>query len=193
VALILVVVTGGGSSGSSPSKTFTASPTAALDGAPIPPGKVAPEFTLTDQSGRRVSLRQLRGGVAVLTFLYSTCGAPCVVIAEQIRGALNELPKPAPVLIVSADPQTDTPATIAHFLDQVSLTGRVEYLSGSPAQLQTIWKAYKVVPASAGSSAFATYASVLLIDPKGEERVLFQSEQLTPEALSHDIGKLQNG
>ena len=193
VALIVLVVIGGGSSGKSPGKTFTASAPSAFDGAALPPGQEAPGFTLTDQHGKEISLSSLRGQVTVLTFLYSTCGAPCVVIAQQIRGALNELPKPVPVLIVSADPQGDTPASVMHFLAQVSLTGRVHYLSGTPAQLRAVWKAYKAVPASAGRSAFATYASVLLIDAKGDERVLFQSEELTPEALSHDIGKLQDG
>lgn len=194
VALIIVlVVIGGGSSGSSHAKTFTASPPSSFDGAALPKGQLAPEFTLTDQNGRQVSLEQFRGDVTVLSFLYSTCGAPCVVIAQQIRGALNELPKSVPVLIVSASPRRETAADIRRFLAQVSLTGRVHYLSGSPAQLKAIWKAYKVVPASAGRRAFADNASVLLIDGKDNERVLFQSEQLTPEALSHDIRELQTG
>jgi hypothetical protein len=34
---------------------------------------------------------------------------------------------------------------------------------------------------------------VLLIDSHGSRRVLFGQEQLTPEALAHDIGKLQAG
>jgi hypothetical protein len=34
---------------------------------------------------------------------------------------------------------------------------------------------------------------VLLIDRAGDERVQFGLEQLTPESLIHDIGKLQRG
>jgi hypothetical protein len=34
---------------------------------------------------------------------------------------------------------------------------------------------------------------VLLLDRAGRERVLFGIEQLTPESLAHDIGKLQAG
>ena len=52
---------------------------------------------------------------------------------------------------------------------------------------------FLVVPASAGRREFDKYASVLLIDPEGRERVLFEQEQLTPESLAHDIGKLQDG
>ncbi len=192
VALILAIAIGGAPGGSS-SKTLTASAGTGFDGAKLPTGRLAPGFALTDQGGQRVSLAASRGGVTVLTFLYTGCGAPCVVIAQQIRGALDELPKPVPVLIVSADPHADTPANVRRFLSAVSLSGRVRYLTGSLSQLRRIWRAYGVTPASAGRERFARYASVLLLDRQGQERVLFQSEQLTPEALSHDIGKLQNG
>ena len=53
----------------------------------------------------------------MLAFLYSDCGAACMLIAQQIRGALDELRAPAcRVLIVSADPAADTPAACARFL-----------------------------------------------------------------------------
>jgi hypothetical protein len=47
-----------------------------------------------------------------------------------------------------------------------------------------------VKPAGAGRSEFDRYASVLLLDAQGRERDLFEQEQLTPESLAHDIGKL---
>lgn len=162
-----------------------------FDGAALSPSPLAPEFTLTDQHGHTVSLSSLRGHVAVLTFLYSTCGATCVLIAQQIRGALDELPHPVPVLIVSADPGADTPASVARFLAQVSLTGRVQYLTGSSAQLRPIWRAYRVHPATVSRAAFDRFAFLLLLDARGRERVLFEPEVLTPESLAHDIRGLE--
>jgi protein SCO1/2 len=164
-----------------------------FDGAAIPPGPLASDFTLTDQHGRAVSLSSVRGHVAVLTFLYSTCGATCILIAQQIRGALDELAQPVPVLVVSANPAPDTPASVARFLAQVSLAGRVEYLTGSPAQLRSVWRAYRVHPAGVGRATFDRFAFLLLLDARGRERVLFEPEELTPESLAHDIGKLQAG
>jgi protein SCO1/2 len=164
-----------------------------FDGAAIPPGPLAPDFTLTDQDGRAVSLSSLRGHVAVVTFLYSTCGATCVLIAQQIRGALDELSFPVPTLIVSVDPRADTPASVARFLVQTSLAGRARYLSGSPAQLRPIWREYRVHPASAGRATFDRYAFLLLLDARGRERVLFEPQVLTPEALAHDVRRLRSG
>jgi protein SCO1 len=162
-------------------------PASKFAGAALPANITAPPFTLRDRQGRSVPLAQYRGHVVVLTFLYSTCGAPCVLIAQQIRGALDELPTPVPVLIVSADPASDSPARVRRFLSEGALTGRAQYLSGTPGQLRHLWTAYSVKPASAGPRVFSEYASVLLIDTSGAERVVFESEQLTPESLSHDI------
>jgi protein SCO1 len=166
---------------------------AGFDGAALPPGIAAPGFVLNDQYGRSVSLAGYRGRVTVLSFLYPTCGPTCILVAQQIRGALDQLSAPVPVLIISAEPAADTPANVARFLAKVGLGGRVEYLSGTRGQLQRLWRAYHITPPSSGRSAFDRAASVLLVDRDGRERVLFGVEQLTPESLAHDIGKLQRG
>lgn len=193
IALVAIFAAPSAHNNGAPSTApLQASSSSGFDGAAIPPSPLAPAFTLTDQNGHSVSLSSVRGHVAVLAFLYSTCGATCILIAQQIRGALDELPHSVPVLIVSADPATDTPASVARFLAEVSLTGRVRYLSGSPAQLRPIWRAYRVHPASAGRATFDKYAFLLLLDARGRERVLFEPEVLTPEALAHDIRRLQS-
>ncbi len=95
-----------------------------------------------------------------------------------------------PALLVSADPGVDTPTRERAFLARTSLTGRARYLNGTLAQLHPVWRSLRVVPASAGAHRFDEYASVFLLDRRGRERVIFQLEQLTPEALSHDVRKL---
>jgi protein SCO1 len=198
VALLAVIVvlalsgSGGSSTGISTQPAANGEPQ--LSGAPFPGNVIAPPFTLTNQHGARVSLGEYRGQVVVLSFLYTTCGDTCVLIGQQIRGALNELQEehvrlPA-VLIVSADPAADTPARVRRFLAAVSLTGRVQYLTGTPAQLRAVWRAYEVKPASDGRTIFDEYAPVLLIDRSGRKRELFESEELTPEGVSHDVGRL---
>jgi protein SCO1 len=180
---------GTSSTGASASVAENARSSSGFDGALLPPTE-ARSFTLTDQLGRRVSLSQYRGRVTVLTFLSSACHPTCPLIAQQIRGALDELGYPVPTLIVSADPAADTPADVRRFLSEASLNGRVEYLTGTHAELQPIWRAYDIVPAQLGNANSPHAASVLLIDRAGQKRDLFQVEQLTPEALAHDIRKL---
>ena len=94
---------------------------------------------------------------------------------------------------MSTDPEADTRASVSRFLDETSLTGRVEYLTGTTRQLRAVWRAYGVAPVSAGRTASEAQAPVLLIDRTGIERVGFSPEQITAEGLAHDIGKLQAG
>lgn len=91
-----------------------------FDGAALPSGVRAYPFTLTAVSapagrpvGMPVSLSAYRGQVVVLAFMYPACGATCILIAQQIRGALNELSRPATVIIVNADPASADPASSA--------------------------------------------------------------------------------
>jgi protein SCO1/2 len=202
-ALAFALLASKGAGGGSPSDAATATQTQSavqsgaagddFQGAELPGSRPAPAIELTDQYGRAVSLSRFRGQPVLVAFLYTSCGAQCVLIANQIRGALNELRKPIPVLLVSADPAADTPAAVRHFLAGVSLSGRVYYLTGSTAQLEPIWRAYRIRPGTEGERAFASSVSVLLVDAKGAERVLYGVEQLTPEGLAHDISRLDGG
>jgi protein SCO1 len=193
VALGLAFLAAGCSSQSSPGASAPAVQTGAsgFAGAALPPGPRPPAVTLSDQAGRRVSLSALHGRVSILAFLYTRCGAACTVIAQQIRGALDDLGGAVPVLIVSADPAADTPASVRAFLSRVGLSARVRYLTGSRAQLAAAWGAFHVVPPSAGRAAFARSAPVYVLDRAGRPRVIFQLEQLTPEGLAHDVRAAQ--
>jgi protein SCO1 len=187
----------GGSAGGQASTASVSAESASgpggFDGAELPGSEPAPDFTLRDQYGRSVSLSSFRGRPVILAFVYSTCGAVCAVIGQQIRGALNELSKPVAAVLVSAEPAADTPAAVRRYLASVSLTGRAEYLTGSPAQLQPVWRAYHVTPASKGRDAFVKYVSLMLIDGAGDERVLYSQEQITVEAIAHDVSRLEAG
>jgi hypothetical protein len=97
------------------------------------------------------------------------------LIAQQIRGALEELGSesrpPTPAVAISLDPIGDTPARVRAFRHAASLTGRMEYLTGSTAQLRPVWHAYAAVPSSAGAVAYERGAFVLLLDREGAPRV----------------------
>jgi len=191
-ALAIAVALGGPSNGSSkPSSPPQEGSTSGFDGALVPAGVRPLDFTLSDQHGRRVSLRRYRGQVTILTFLYSTCRDTCPLIAQQIRGALDDIGRTLPTLAVSVDPQADTRANVRGFLARASLTGRMEYLTGTRAQLKPIWRSYGILPESAGDAASDHSAYVLLIDRGGRERVSFPVEGLTPDNLAHDLRKLE--
>lgn len=160
----------------------------------VSPNVPPQDFSLTDQDGKRVSLRQYRGQVVVLTFLYSTCQDTCPVTASTIRGALDDLGHDVPSLAVSVDPANDTPESARKFLLARRLNDdRMRFLLGTRAQLEPVWQDYGISPQGdkGDDGAFEHSARVLLIDRRGRQRVAFPFNELTPEALASDIARLE--
>jgi protein SCO1 len=184
----------GGGAHRAPANASAVTPESAFAGAALPTPRPVPAFALRDTSGRAVELPAAGGRITVVAFIDSGCRV-CVLIGQQIRGALDELTGAEPaVLLVSVDPTLDTPAHVAAFLAGVSLTGRARYLTGPPRELPAVWRAYGVVTPAAGQTRrFEAAATVFVLDGQGRERVLYQQEQLTPEALAHDVRVLGRG
>jgi protein SCO1/2 len=154
-----------------------------------PDGIRVRDFRLRDQDGHLASLRQYRGQVVVLTFMYSTCQDTCPVTATTIRGALDQVGHDVPTLAVSVDPANDTPDSAERFLLKQGLSaGRMRFLLGTRAQLQPIWHAYGIQPQGNG---FEHSAYVLVLDKSGRQRVSFPVDQLTDRGLAHDIRRLE--
>jgi protein SCO1/2 len=176
-AWVAVVVAGAGGSGAA--TTF--------NGPLMPPGLRAAAFQLRDHTGAPATLAQYRGRVLVMAFLHSKCVGACPVIAQQIRGAFDDLgplARDARALAISVDPSEDTPRNVARFLRRQHVGGVLRYLIGTRKQLQPVWKAYAVQPVS---RRFPHSTFVYLIDRKGVERVGFPLQTLTPENLAHDM------
>lgn len=132
----------------------------------IPPRKQAYDFRLRDQDGHWTSLRDARGEVVVLTFLYSTCRDLCPAQAADIANAVGRVGgKGVMVYGVSVDPVGDTEQRARRFLISHKLYGGpVKFLVGTRRELRPVWRAYGIVPinatpqeAAAAARAFDRY------------------------------------
>jgi protein SCO1/2 len=157
-------------------------------GATRPPGARLPEFALTTQDGERVTAASLRGRPLVITFVYSTCKDTCPAQVQSIRGALDDLGRDVPVVGISVDPANDTRATARAFLLEQSMTGRMDLLLGSRAQLAPVWKAFGIAPQTNGRDHSAY---TVLVDSGGRQRIGFPASQLTSRALAADLVRLK--
>ncbi|HZH23401.1 MAG TPA: SCO family protein [Solirubrobacteraceae bacterium] len=155
-----------------------------------PPGARAPKFRLRDQDGELATMAQYRGRPVAVTFVYSTCEDTCPALVDQVRGALDDTGADVPLLAVSVDPARDTAASARRFLSERRMTGRARYLLGDERALAPVWKGYGVQPQTGELDHSAT---VVLVDSRGRQRVGFPHDQLTPEALAHDIDRLTRG
>jgi cytochrome oxidase Cu insertion factor (SCO1/SenC/PrrC family) len=132
----------------------------------------APDFSLTDQSGRPVSLASFRGGNVMLAFLSSRCRSACAREARYLRTALRLLPSAArpAMIIVSVDPRYDTPESTWAAVERWRLDSATSWhwLLGTRSQLAPVWRSYRVAVRRRGGSTRA--GPVYLIDREGFER-----------------------
>ena len=156
-------------------------------GAQRPPGAVLPDFALRNQDGETVTSASLRGQPVVVAFVYSTCKDICPAQVQSIRGALDDLGHDVRVIGVSVDPANDTPRLAQTFLLEQSMKGRMDFLLGSRAQLEPIWKAFGIAPQTKGRD-HSSYT--IIVDARGRQRIGFPESELTPSRLAADLARL---
>jgi protein SCO1/2 len=159
-----------------------------FDGALLPAGVRAPDFNLRDQEGKRVSMRQFRGRPVIVTFLYTTCQNSCPAMAQVVKGALNDLGSDVPALAVAVDPPRDNAERARRFLSTQRVIGRLDFVLGSRAQLQPVWKGFAIQPQSVSQEHQARFT---LVDKRGFQRIGFPGGRATPEAIAHDVALLE--
>jgi protein SCO1/2 len=151
-----------------------------------PPGTSVPAFALRSQDGETV---RPADGVAVYAFIYSHCEDTCPLEVQQIRGALDDLGRDVPVYGISVDPANDTPRSAKAFLTKQFMTGRMEFLLGTRAQLAPIWKAFGIAPQTKG----AEHSAGIVIADGRRQRIGFPADKLTVDDLAADLEKLGAG
>lgn len=164
---------------------------AQFEGALRPAGMRAPDFTLTDQRGRRLPLSSTRGRVVALTFIHSRCTSTCPVTLQTLRGALDQVQDSGSdagevdVLAVTVDPEADTPRSVDRFLETQRAGNFVRYLVGPRKRMLPIWKRYGIAPQGEGQEDHSAF--VLLVDRRGMLRISWPAHQMTPEGLANDL------
>lgn len=89
--------------------------------APLQPGQVVPDFTLTDQKWRKISLHQFAGKVVLLSFVYTRCPLPdyCYRFSNYFgrlqKRFADSVGKDVVLLTVTFDPVHDQPDVLAEY------------------------------------------------------------------------------
>jgi cytochrome oxidase Cu insertion factor (SCO1/SenC/PrrC family) len=133
----------------------------------------APNFTLTSQYGRQVSLASLRGKVVLLAFLDPVCTTDCPVIAAEMRVAdtlLGSKASGTELVAVVANPTYTSVAYTRAFDLQVGLNTLPNwlYLTGSISQLASVWHDFGIEVEDLPAGAMAAHNDIaFVISAKG--------------------------
>jgi len=169
----------------------TATHVSGYDGLAVATPRPAPPLELDNYLGTPVNLAAYRGRAVLVTFLYTHCPDVCPLIASHLHTALVEMSprerSEVQIVAVSVDPRGDTPTTVARFLAAHQMTGLMQYLIGSQAQLSRVWKAWDVSAAPSANPDVVDHSALIYgITAQGRIATIYQSS-FAPRQIVHDV------
>lgn len=161
---------------------------------PSPRQKVAAEdrrvgwFSLTERSGRVVTLDDLRGKVWVASFFFSNCPGVCIKLNQTIEQLQSELNGDVRFVSITVDPDNDTPNRLAEYAARFHADPeRWLFLTGPMEQIKHLAEAsFQVAAAPAVHSD-----RLIVVDRTGRVRGSYRgSEETQVNALKRRLTEL---
>ena len=190
VATVLTVALAAGVWSSLYVKTPPPTPTTATV---LPVPMPLPAFTLLDQQGRAVDASVFTGSWDLVFFGFTHCPDICPLTLQLLTEVRRRLAdagqEPLPrIVLVSVDPERDTPAALASYMgyygdDNLGLTGELEELRKLTEALGIF---FQQVPGDDGNYTVDHSAVVLLVDPQGRYVALFGAPHRM-DGFVHDL------
>ena len=152
----------------------------------LPLAYALPDFTLTNQNGRAVSLADLRGQVWVADIIFTRCAGPCPRLTEQMSQLQSALSKdPVKLVSLTTDPEFDTAEVLKRYGERFAATpDRWMFLTGAKEQIARLaidglkLAAVEKKPEERENERDLFIHSLLLVvvDQKGRLRASFESD-----------------
>ena len=150
------------------------------------------DFSLDASTGERLSLSDFRGKPVLIYFGYTFCPDVCPTTLTDLKEMMAALGKKADdiqVIMVSVDPERDTPEQLAAYLQYfdprfIGMTGTKEEIDAAATQFGVFYEAHE---GTAATGYLVDHTSTTaLVDDEGYLREIFSFE--TPgEDIAADI------
>jgi protein SCO1/2 len=153
------------------------------------PAAIGGPFQLTDQNGKAVTDKSLKGKPTLIFFGYTHCPDVCPTSLFEISEVLRAMGRDADkvnAIFISVDPERDTPAAMKDYLS--SFDPHLEGLSGDPAETAKVITSYRVyakkVPTKDGDYTMDHTALIYLMDRDGRFVSPFNLKRSPEEAAT---------
>lgn len=155
-----------------------------------------PGFQLTDQTGKSITLEDLKGKIWAANFIFTRCKGPCPITILRMQELNTKLKKArgnVELVTFTVDPEYDTPEILKAFSEPLGADpASWKFLTGTPDAIQKIVVTGLLQPIAKepdGTPAHST--RIVLVDREGWLRGY--QDGLDPEAVQKlmvDIGEL---
>jgi protein SCO1/2 len=171
-------------------------PQALATGTVLAPPRPLPALAFTDQDGAAFDESRLRGRWSLLFFGFTSCPDVCpatLALLARVEKQLADLPaqRRPQVVLVSVDPQRDTPEQLAKYVRSFSPTFVAIRAEEPHMDEFTRSLGVPVARTATGDGGYTVdhSGSIFAIDPAGRLHALF-SPPHEPDALADDLRRL---
>lgn len=138
---------------------------------PFHPARQIGHFSLVDQDGRKVGHDELLGHWTLLYFGYTNCPDVCPTTLATLARAMKQLTVKPTVVMVSVDPERDTPAKLKRYLsafdpDFLGYTGTFDGVVGLAQQVNIAFG--KVPGPTPGTYEVDHSANIVVVNTEGQ-------------------------
>ena len=151
-------------------------------------GQPVPDFTLTDQTGQRVSLSRFRGKVVGVTFIYTSCPLPdyCFRLSNNFgrlqKRFADQMGRDLVLLSISFDPVHDQPEVLAKYASTWKADPNSwRFLTGTPAEVKAVSRMFGL-NFWPDEGALAHSLHTLVIDREGKLAANFEATSSAPNS-----------
>jgi len=125
----------------------------------------------TDQHDRHLTLSKLQGHPQIVAMIFTHCTSVCPRIVDEMKTIRDSLPasikKEVGGVLVSFDPERDTPARLSMFAAQRGLDAQWELLEGSDGQVRELSMALDVRYQKLSGGNFSHSGDIYILDENG--------------------------
>ena len=127
--------------------------------------------TWTDQHEKQLTLAKLRGRPQIVAMIFTHCTSVCPRIVEQMKAIRDSLPASVRNnvggVLVSFDPDRDTPAQLRTFAAQRQLDSQWELLKGNEDQVRELSMALNVKYQKLAGGDYSHTGNIYILDKQG--------------------------
>jgi protein SCO1 len=161
----------------------------------LPKISPAPEFTLTNQDGKPVSLKDRRGNVVAVTFIYASCVDTCPLLTAKLVGIQRKLEPNAAAKVlftaITVDPERDTPEVLKRYAQAHSADpAHWAFLTGTAEQIDDVTRRYGIYRKKQPNGDVDHTFLTSLIDRSGTLRVQYLGWRFDPNEFLGDLRSL---
>ncbi|MDQ3321095.1 MAG: SCO family protein [Acidobacteriota bacterium] len=166
-------------------------------------GREISDFSLLNQDGKRITLKDFRGKSLAITFIYSRCPLPeyCILMSENFSDTARrlqnspELKDKIRLLSISFDPATDTPQKLKEYgLGYLGKNAAPDFTvwqlaTGTDAEVKNVANYFGLqYETDAANKTLINHSLVtFVIAPDGKVSKVFPGNDWTPDDLLREL------